>query len=264
MKESYDKIGPTAKLVAYLRTFTDIPFAKEIAVESGAKKTFQELAAASAKSMVRLAPLWEARYKVTDRILVENDMTQVLEIAAGLSPRGLSMTENSNIVYVVTDLPQILEEEKKIAETILAKSNSRRLNLHFQVANVLDMKSLSTAAAAFKHNKPLAIISEGLFPYLNRAEKKVFADNVHELLRKYHGLWIASDVHTKQHLQEISRLDLDTQTRLTNISNSTERTIENNIFDDEDDIKRYFGAAGFTMEEYLHSSVFENYPRSNS
>lgn len=58
MKKSYQKISPTAKLVAYLRTFTDIPFAKEIAAESGAEKTFQELTGGSAKSIVR-APVWE-------------------------------------------------------------------------------------------------------------------------------------------------------------------------------------------------------------
>jgi hypothetical protein len=40
MKETYERISPTAKFVAYLRTFTDIPFAKEIADESGAERTY--------------------------------------------------------------------------------------------------------------------------------------------------------------------------------------------------------------------------------
>lgn len=35
MKESYERISPTAKLVAHLRTSIDIPFAKEVAEESG-------------------------------------------------------------------------------------------------------------------------------------------------------------------------------------------------------------------------------------
>jgi hypothetical protein len=38
MKE-FEKISPTAKLVAYSRTFTDIPFAKEIAIKSNAKQS---------------------------------------------------------------------------------------------------------------------------------------------------------------------------------------------------------------------------------
>ena len=66
MPKSYEKISPTAKLAAYLRTFSDIPYAKEIAFVSGAKETFQELAGEHKESMVRFAPIWEARYKVTN------------------------------------------------------------------------------------------------------------------------------------------------------------------------------------------------------
>jgi O-methyltransferase involved in polyketide biosynthesis len=258
MEKSYEKIGPTAKLVAYLRAFTDIPYAKEIAVESGAEKTFQELTGESAESMVRFVPFWEARYKVTDRILAEYGMTQVLEVAAGLSPRGLAMTRNPDVVYVVTDLPQILEVEKTIAETILAKSNSHRPNLHFQAANALDMESLSTAAAAFKYDRPVAIITEGLLPYLNRREKEALAGNIHELLGKYDGLWITSDVHTKQYLQEISQVDENVRKRLFTISSSTESNVESNVFADENDIEQFFGEAGFKIEEYSHSKVLED------
>jgi hypothetical protein len=48
------------------------------------------------------------------------------------------------------------------------------------------------------------------------------------------------------------------KTFLTSFSSSTERTLESNVPDDENDIKRFFDEAGFKMEEYLHSSVFED------
>ncbi|MGD0996033.1 MAG: class I SAM-dependent methyltransferase [Candidatus Bathyarchaeia archaeon] len=259
MRKSYGKISPTAKLVAYLRTFTDIPYAKEIALESGAKKTFQELAGESEESMVRFFPFSEARYKVTDRILAEHDMTQVLEIAAGLSPRGLEMTRNPDVVYVVTDLPEMLEVEETIAETILTKSNSHRSNLHFQVANCLDMESLSKAAMAFKFDRPLAIITEGLIPYLNRRETGVLAGNIHEVLEKYGGLWIATEVHTKGYWQEISQLDEKLiRKRLSAISSSTGSDFESNAFADKNDVEQFFGKAGFKIEEYSHSKVLED------
>ena len=44
-------------------------------------------------------------------------MTQVLEIAAGLSPRGLEMTRNPDAVYVESDLAEILGVEETIAKT---------------------------------------------------------------------------------------------------------------------------------------------------
>jgi O-methyltransferase involved in polyketide biosynthesis len=259
MRKSYEKISPTAKLVAYLRTFTDIPYTKEIAMESGAKKTFQELAGESKESMVRFAPFWEARYKVTDRILAEYGMTQVLEIAAGLSPRGLAMTRNPDVVYVITDLPEMLKVEETIAETIIAKSNSHRSNLHFQAANALDMESLSTAATAFKCDRPLAVITEGLLSYLNRREQGVLAGNIHEVLGKYDGLWIATEVHTRQYWQEVSQLDDKlVRKQLSAISSSTGSNIENNVFADKNDMEQFFGKAGFKMEEYSHSKVLED------
>jgi len=256
MKETYEKISPTAKLVAYLRTFSDIPFTKEIATKSGAEKTFHELAEESAKSMIRLAPMWEGRYKVTNRILADHDITQVLEIAAGLSPRGLAMTENPDVVYVATDLPKILEEEKEIAEAILVKLNCQRPNLHFLAADCFNMDSLLTAVAAFNRDRPIAVITEGLFPYFNRDEKKVLAGNIHELLGKYSGLWITTDVHTRQSLQRMSQFDESTKKRLTRISSSTESTLESNIFEDENDMKEFFEKAGFKMEEYSFINVF--------
>jgi O-methyltransferase involved in polyketide biosynthesis len=258
MRKSYEKISPTAKMTAYLRAFTDIPYSKEIAVESGAKKTFQELAGESKESMVRFAPFWEARYKVTDRILAEYGMTQVLEIAAGLSPRGLAMTRNPDVVYVVTDLPEMLEVEETIAETIIAESNSHRSNLHFQAVDALDMESLSKAIAPFKCDRPLAIITEGLLPYLNRREMGTLAGNIHNAFGKYDGLWITSDVHTKQSLQEFSQFDEKMRKRLSTISSSTGSTVESNIFDNENDIEQFFGKAGFKIKEYSHSKVLED------
>ena len=258
MGKSYEKISPTAKIIAYLRTFTDIPYAKEIAVESEAEKTFHELAGETAESMVRLVPFWEARYKVTDRILAEYGMTQVLEIAAGLSPRGLALTRNPDVVYVVTDLPDVLKVEETIAETIIARSNGHRSNLHFQAANCLELESLSTAATAFKHDRPVAIITEGLFPYLNLKERGALAGNVHEVLGKYDGLWITSDVHTKQLMQKIPQFDQNAQKRLTRISSSTDTALESNVFADENDKKQFFEKAGFRMEEYSYSKVLED------
>jgi O-methyltransferase involved in polyketide biosynthesis len=256
MEKSYQKISPTAKLVAYLRTFTDIPFAKEIAAESGAEKTFQELHGKSTVSKFRTVPFREARYKATDRIIAQRNITQVLEIAAGLSPRGLAMTENPDVVYVVTDLPQILEQEEAIAKEILARLNSRRPNLHFQAANALDRESLWRAAAPFKPNRPLAIITEGLLPYLSRGEKEVLAGNIHELLEKYGGVWITSDVHTKQFMKGVSQVDGSVRRKLSYLSRITERNLESNLFADENDMQQFFNKAGFKIEEYPQSNVY--------
>ena len=255
--EAYEKISTTAKLVAHIRAFTDIPFAKEIAAASGAETDFQTLAGKSAEFMTQSAFNLEARYKTTDQIIARYHITQVLEIAAGLSPRGLAMTENPNVVYVATDLPEILEQEKAIADSILAKSNLHRSNLYYRIANALDRESLLQAAIPFRSDKPVAIITEGLLPYLIRDEKETLAGNIRDLLKQHDGIWI-TDVPPKQLWKFVSQVDGTMQQRMQNITGATGRDIEQNTFEDENDVRQFFTSAGFTIEEYPFSNVLED------
>ncbi|MFZ0011574.1 MAG: class I SAM-dependent methyltransferase, partial [Halobacteriota archaeon] len=257
-EEAYEKISSTAKLVAHIRSFTDIPFTKEIAAASGAVKDFQTLTGKSADFMIQSAFNLEARYKTTDQIIARYHITQVLEIAAGLSPRGLAMTEDPNVVYVATDLPEILEQEKAIAESILAKSNIHRSNLYYRIANALDRESLLQAAIPFRPDKPVAIITEGLLPYLTRDEKETLAGNIRDLLKQHDGIWITPDVSTKQLWKFVSQADDTMQQRMQNVSGATGRDIETNIFEDENAVRQFFTNAGFTIEEYSYSNVLED------
>jgi len=257
-EEAYEKISTTAKLVAHIRAITNIPFAKEIAAASGAEADFQTLAGKSAEFMTESAFNWEARYKTTDQIIARYHITQVLEIAAGLSPRGLAMTENPDVVYVATDLPEILEQEKAIAESILAKMNMHRPNLYYRIANALDRESLLQAAIPFRSDKPVAIITEGLLPYLTRDEKETLAGNIRDLLTQHDGIWITSDVPPKQLWKFVSQVDGTMQQRMQNITGATGRDIEQNTFEDENDVRQFFTNTGFTIEEYSYANVLED------
>jgi O-Methyltransferase involved in polyketide biosynthesis len=252
----FENISPTAKMVAYVRTFTDIAFAKEIAIQSNAKQSFEEQAGKDAESMIRAAPIWEARYAMTDKIIKERGVTQVLEVAAGLSPRGLSMTRNPEVVYVATDLPKMLEAEREINQSILAQSNQSRPNLHFQAANALDMASLSKAVSFFKKTKPIAVITEGLLPYFTMEEKHTLAKNIHKILGEYSGCWITTEVYSKELLKKMSQsAGAIVQNRIKqdqyNIFSG------NNIFNTDEEIKSFFVEEGFKIERYLHSDIFD-------
>ena len=249
MRQPYDKISPTAKFVAYLRTFSDIPFANEIAEESSAQQTFKKLAGENARSLLRFAPRWEARYKVTNSIIMERDITQILEIAAGLSPRGLEMTANPSVVYVVTDLPSMVQEEKNIAKEILSKSKNHRSNLHFQAGNALDLKSLRSASSHFRAEQSVAVITEGLLPYLNRTEKILLARNIRKIISRHGGVWITSDVESKESVKRLTKSFDAVRKRLSGLSNVTGRDIEGNMFSTEDDIEQFFRHAGFEIVE---------------
>jgi O-methyltransferase involved in polyketide biosynthesis len=104
----------------------------------------------------------------------------------------------------------------------------------------------------------VAIITEGLLPYFNREEKTVLANNIHGALTRYHGVWIASDVHTKQYRDAAIRLDKNVRERQDRISRSTGTNLESNLFADENDLRRFFESAGFQIEEYQYSNVFQD------
>jgi O-methyltransferase involved in polyketide biosynthesis len=168
------------------------------------------------------------------------------------------MTENPDVVYVVTDLPEILDQERAIAGAILARLNSSRPNLHFEIANALDRESLSKASTIFQSDRPVAIITEGFLPYLNREEKTVLANNIHELFRRYQGVWITSDVPTRQYWEATLRLDEKRRERHNRISSSTGSDLESNLFADENDLRRYFDKTGFQIEEYQYSNMIQD------
>ena len=219
------------------------------------RKLSRVLAGENSKLLLRFAPRWEARYKVTNRIITERGINQILEIAAGLSPRGLAMTENSNVVYVVTDLPNMIQEQKTVTRNILSRCKSRRANLHFQAGNALDGGTLLNASTYFRAKQPVAVITEGLLPYLNRREKKVLARNIHETTAR-RGIWITTDVETKESIKKMTKSFEGVRRRLSGLSKLTGRDVEGNMFATEMELERFFGDAGFEITQVRpHSSV---------
>src|SRR5437868_6767563 len=96
----FEKIGPTAHIVAYRRSLSDIPLAKEIydAVKGSAPYVSGDLFRPD------LAPEIEARYRVVDLYLAKSGIHQILELASGLSPRGAALSADPEINYVELDL----------------------------------------------------------------------------------------------------------------------------------------------------------------
>src|SRR5690625_922725 len=90
----YSKISPTAKLAAYWKAQSDIPYAAEIADAVGAEQTAKELANNLDDPMTQFSvPVAEARYKSLTYAIKKSNFHNVLEIASGLSPRGFEITE---------------------------------------------------------------------------------------------------------------------------------------------------------------------------
>ncbi len=237
-----EKISPTAKMVAYLRTFSDIPYAKEISDLSGSEAVFNEIVGDQREQMIKFAPMLEARFKVVSKIIEQHGLKNVVEVASGVSSRGLSMTEDPSINYLATDLPTILEEKRKIINQIIG-TETKRPNLALEPLNILHTGELKRLAGHFIG--PVAVIHEGLLNYLTREEKLEAAKNVHDLLATSGGAWITPDFSLRTDMERILSVNEFMRSILEKISGLTERNLDTNTFTDQADVDRFFAEAGF-------------------
>ncbi len=244
----YDQVIQTAWPVAYWRTFTDIPYSQEL---FDALLTVREQAKADLfdESQIRmsLAPQFEARHKILDKLIAESGIKQVLELASGLTARGIIMTANPEVQYVETDLPKMAEEKRNIIQLLETKGViPNHSNLHIKTANVLELESLEGAITSFA-KEPIAVINEGLLRYLNFDEKAQVAKNVCSLLEEFGGIWITPDISMKS---VIAREAEKADRRIGKISTLTGRDISKNLFENVDEAQRFFEKLGFSVERH--------------
>jgi O-methyltransferase involved in polyketide biosynthesis len=210
MPEDYEKISPTAVLVAFMRArYTDMPYADEIysVVKQMTKphffrKTpsfFARLARFTPHTMGRLAYL-EARYIALNEALNElDDSYTVVEIASGLSARGLERMSKPS-TFIETDLPDMLATKQKVIGKVLTARNLAAVpNHHFYPLNALDPNAWEEMGSKFFNGAKsnIAVIHEGLGQYLTAQEKVRLRDNIARFFNRFaaRGVWISTDFY---------------------------------------------------------------------
>src|SRR6478735_7114503 len=114
-------ISVTAKIAAYYRQFSDIPFAQEVARRIGAEAAYDQILREHGLERDKLtfyAPMFEARYKSLTQLILQSGASQVLELASGYSLRGLDLTRSDAIRYVETDLPEVVAAKLSLLEDV--------------------------------------------------------------------------------------------------------------------------------------------------
>ncbi|MBI3632250.1 MAG: hypothetical protein HY225_02280 [Candidatus Vogelbacteria bacterium] len=234
----YDKITPTADLISYFRTFSDIPYTKEIAEITGAEEIARKILGEHFKDSMFLAPISEVRYKRID--IQAQKYKNILEVAVGRSPRDLIFTENPEISYVATDLSDSLNNHETIIKELMARHKLKRPNLYFASVNALESVDFNKASDLLPEG-PVAIISEGFMVYLSKEEKQIFLKNVLEILIKRGGCLITSDINfTKRSNIAAGIMD--------SISSTAGRDMRDLSFDNAEDAKNFLSEAGFDSE----------------
>ena len=254
---SYERISPTAWFVAYQRTLSDIPFSQEIFLEL--QETIELTRSDETEDLKKQmkffegTPVWEARFKIVNHLLKTRSINQIIEIAAGVSPRGLEMTKDSSVRYVEVDLPKVIQEKKGIIERLIAKSiTPKRPNLHLEAGNALNPQDLLRATRFFEE-KPIAVINEGFLQYLGPEEVTIFAKNIHQLLSRFGGIWITPDISTKTQDTKVLLSDEKVLERVQRVIHITGVDVLKNRFENEDVAQAFFENLGFRVER--HSSI---------
>jgi O-methyltransferase involved in polyketide biosynthesis len=236
----FRQVSPTALIPAFARAEnTGIPWAKET-VEFLLTKGLEAPGGSAGEPAIKdYAAFFESRFKAVNAVLAEQKSGQVLELAAGLSPRGMEMSQRG-IVYVEADLDDSIALKREVVTAVLG---SVPASLQLCPVNVLDAKALRDCCSVFD-NSAVAITTEGLLRYLTFDEKKQLGAIVHGILALHGGFWVTTDIHLRQWAMG--------HRRLVNRKMETERlgrSLDANYFDDLDHARRFFEECGFRVEE---------------
>lgn len=112
-----------------------------------------------------------ARHRAIDAALTRaiegHGITQVVEIAAGMSPRGwrMGMRYGERIVYVEADLPAMAERKRRALGRIGTLGEHHRV-VELDALRASGPESLSELASRLDPARGLAVITEGLLGYL--------------------------------------------------------------------------------------------------
>ncbi len=96
--------------------------------------------------------------------------------------------KNENISYVETDLPGINAEKVRLISVLQKKYKFGNFDNHHVIsANALDLSQLEQATTVLNRKKPIAIVNEGLIPYLSADELSSLAQNIRYVIDQFAG-----------------------------------------------------------------------------
>ena len=241
-----DQSSHTADGLVYIRSLTDIPFSKEIwAIFQAAEKATPEGMTKATRGTL-MYPFMEARYLMTDRETTKSGAQQVLELASGLSPRGIAMTASPAVTYVEMDLADKLKTKKMVIDRLVAQGTiTPRSNLYLEEGNVASTVDFENAARRFA-DKPVAVICEGLLRYISPEDRKLLAANIYNLLKKNGGIWITPDLEFLDIIQSSPK----EKERYENRAKTFGYDIRLNIFKNEDGAVAFFEGCGFHVTKH--------------
>ena len=134
------------------------------------------------------------RHHAFEARLRELEPDLVLEVGAGLSPRGLTFSRaNPKLTYIEVDLPGMVA-----AKTSCLAGVDLPGNYHLASVDLLGDDFIASLPVRPTRGQRIVIITEGVTDYLDMNEKQIAWANLAKLLREYGGGSYLFEIHPKE------------------------------------------------------------------
>ena len=126
------------------------------------------------------------RHAMINHLLETSQYPQVIEVAAGFSPRGSHVSENPAVSYFEVDLPAVVTlKRNQLEKTEQGRAVLARDNFQQRACNILQLDF----SEQFEH-RPSFILTEGLMMYFSREEQLAIWQRVAEYIRANGGEYV--------------------------------------------------------------------------
>ena len=180
------------------------------------------------------------------QLIEQHSDLQVLEIAAGLSPRGWWFrTHHPTIIYRELDLPTMAETKQASLTTI--DPNSPKV-----LSADLFTEDFQNAFAVFDPKRPLVIISEGLINYF---EKKLLMQLLKSIVlygQDFKALHYLTDLYPEPIQNKLAKV-IWSSSKLLKLLSRSAFTFH---FITPDEVKQFFHSAGFHQVDVVQPKLY--------
>lgn len=138
------------------------------------------------------ANMQKIRYSAINHYAKKAQISTIVDLGCGYSPRGLFFKDTENFKYIGIDLPAIIQD-LRIAGN----------DMNYIAADMTNLPSLEKALEGIEGK--ILFITEGVLSYLTETELKTVIKNVASLLKKHTGLWLTPDFNDNDYVSAIMR-----------------------------------------------------------
>lgn len=126
------------------------------------------------------------RHTAINVLMKRSGCRQVVEMAAGFSPRGCMMSADPSIHYIEVDLPEVIElKRQQLQKTSEGRAILARPNFELRSGNILSPHLTEGFSAV-----PTFFINEGIMMYFDRAAQMGIWRNLAEFVKKNGGEYV--------------------------------------------------------------------------